>query len=48
MPTRTMAGGATLPEVMAELATLDDPRAGCTSPFAPVWIAEMVRRQQGG
>ena len=20
----------------------------CTSPFAPVWIAEMVRRQQGG
>lgn len=20
---------------------------GCTSPFAPVWIAEMVRRQQG-
>ncbi|MEV0438733.1 DNA alkylation repair protein [Streptomyces spectabilis] len=21
---------------------------GCTSPFAPVWIAEMVRRQQGG
>ena len=21
---------------------------GCTSPFAPTWIAEMVRRQQGG
>ncbi|MEV4367229.1 DNA alkylation repair protein [Nonomuraea sp. NPDC049637] len=21
---------------------------GCTSPFAPVWIAEMVRREQGG
>ncbi|MCI3900435.1 DNA alkylation repair protein [Streptomyces spectabilis] len=21
---------------------------GCTSPYAPVWIAEMVRRQQGG
>lgn len=21
--------------------------AGCTSPFAPAWIAEMVRRQQG-
>lgn len=20
---------------------------GCTSPFAPVWIAEMVRRQEG-
>lgn len=20
---------------------------GCTSPFAPVWIAERVRRQQG-
>ncbi|MER6576067.1 DNA alkylation repair protein [Nonomuraea sp. NPDC001023] len=22
--------------------------SGCTSPFAPVWIAEMVRREQGG
>jgi 3-methyladenine DNA glycosylase AlkD len=21
---------------------------GCTSPFAPIWIAEMVRRQHGG
>jgi 3-methyladenine DNA glycosylase AlkD len=21
---------------------------GCTSPFAPLWIAEMVRRQEGG
>jgi 3-methyladenine DNA glycosylase AlkD len=20
---------------------------GCTSPFAPAWISEMVRRQQG-
>ncbi|HET6287966.1 MAG TPA: DNA alkylation repair protein, partial [Amycolatopsis sp.] len=21
---------------------------GCTSPFAPVWIGEMVRRQSAG
>lgn len=37
-------------EVLARLETLgiyrDDPVAtGCTSPFAPEWIAEMVRQQ---
>lgn len=30
-------------EVLKDYAT----SPGCTSPFAPVWINEMVRRQSG-
>ena len=58
---------ATVPELTAELAALEDPKMraraigigerlevlkayptppNCTSPFAPVWIAEIVRRQE--
>ncbi|TDP30592.1 hypothetical protein DFR75_11156 [Nocardia ignorata] len=31
----------TVPEALADYPT----SPGCTSPFAPTWIAEMVRRQ---
>ena len=42
----TTLTGTTVAEVMAELAELEEPKTpGCTSPFAPIWITEMVRRQ---
>ncbi|MEU8348008.1 MULTISPECIES: DNA alkylation repair protein [unclassified Streptomyces] len=41
--TRAIAIGNRL-EVLKDYPT----SPGCTSPFAPVWINEMVRRQQGG
>ncbi|MBB3674721.1 hypothetical protein [Modestobacter versicolor] len=40
---------ATAPPVAEVMAELDSPTPeDCTSPFAPVWIGEMVRRQPQG
>ena len=46
----TPAGGWTPASAWADAEPdghwLDTP--GCTSPFAPVWIAEIVRRREAG